>query len=75
MKASGLGSYLQQFVSSFVANEFENDEVGLGFDTMLSHDVVKFLTANHNMGKPLVQRVTYKHNAISALDEHELAMV
>lgn len=69
MKTLELGKYFQQVIGNVV----EYDEVELGFDAMLSHDVVKFLTTDHSI-KPL-QRVASRQNAIFALDEHELAMV
>lgn len=73
MKASRLESYLQEVIGIVVSDDCEHDEVGLGFDAMLSHDVVKFLLTDHSIAKPLIPRATFKQNAV--LDEHELAMV
>ena len=78
MKVSGLKMCLQQFINN-VGNgciaEWESVEDGLGFDAMLSHDVVKFLITDHSIVKPLTQKVILKPDAVSALDEYELAMV
>jgi hypothetical protein len=75
MKASRLKMYLQQFINNIVIEKLECDEVELGFDAMLSHDVVNFLTTDHNIIKPLAQRIVFKQEVVFALDEHELAMV
>lgn len=75
MKASALKTYLQQLVNNVGIKEWEPVEEGLGFDAMLSHDVVTFLRTDHSVGKPLRQRGIFRQNAVFALDEHELAMV
>jgi hypothetical protein len=72
MKASRLDRYLQKFIQNIVIEELEYEEVGLGFDAMLSHDVVKFLLTDHGIVKPLLPRLVSQQ---AALDEHELAMV
>jgi hypothetical protein len=73
MKMPYLEIYLQPFLNSADEKEAqESDEVELGFDTMLSHDVIEFLRTDC---KPLVQRVRNKQNAVFGLDEYELAMV
>ena len=70
---TGLEMYFQQLAG----NPAAHDEIGLGIDAMLGHEVVKFLAMNHKNCKPLGhRRGAFKQNAIRhALDEHELAML
>lgn len=75
MKAFCLERGLQQFINALVTEKYESDEMGLGFDAMLSQDVVNFLTTEHSVSKPLMPRVLFSQEAICALDEYELAMV
>lgn len=70
MKTSELGKHFQQLIGNSIAY----DEVELGFDAMLSHDVVNFLTTDHNR-KPLKRHSSFSQHAFFTLDEHELAMV
>ena len=76
MKTSCLEMYVPKFIGNIAFDVAESDEVQLGFDAMLSHEVVKFLTTHHALSKKrLVQRSSYKRQVFSVLDEHELAMV
>lgn len=71
MKALEWKCGLAEFICNVVATEWQRDEVELGFEAMLSHEVIKFLTTNHSISKALPAQVKSKF----ALDEHELAMV
>jgi hypothetical protein len=75
MKAAQLKNYWQQFIDNVVMAETEHEEAGLGFDAMLSHEVVKFLTTDHSIASPLMHCVMFKTKEDCVLDEHELAMV
>lgn len=70
MQTSELRKYFQQIIGNSIAY----DEVELGFDAMLSHDVVNFLTTDHN-SKPLKRGGSFSQHAFFTLDEHELAMI
>lgn len=76
MNTACLEMCVQTFISTVDADLPEFDEVVLGLDTMLSHEVVKFLKTHPRTSKSrFVPRNSYKPNAFSSLDEHELAMV
>lgn len=67
---------LEMYFQQLMGNVTDHDEIGLGIDAMLGHEVVKFLASNHKNCNPFSKRiVSFKQNAGCSLDEHELAMV
>lgn len=64
--------YFQQLMDKMT----ECDEIGLGIEGMLGRDVVTFLSATANSGKPITQCFnSLKQTTCHGLDEHELAML
>lgn len=74
MKSSWIKTYLSQLANITLNAEQEFDEVELGFDTMLSCEVIQLLVA-HQSGKLAVQRRGNVQHGLQVLDEHELAVI
>jgi hypothetical protein len=70
MKLTTLETLFSGFIDDLIAAENSAEEIELGFDTMLSADMVEFLKAER---KPLGKKSAAKQHK-PCLDEYELAM-
>jgi hypothetical protein len=75
MTSSRLEMYFQEIIQGVSTEQAEHEEIGLGFDAMLSQEVVKFLRIHAPVAKPSLPRRVFSHKTVFLLDEHELAMV